>query len=88
MRDYDGAFWKATLQRMIRSAAAACLAIWVGGDVVFSVMDLNSWKDFATVAITAAVAELLFALGGGKSDGAGPSWGTAEITSPPAPPLE
>jgi hypothetical protein len=49
----------------------------------------TAWADRLSVAGMAGVVTLLLCVAGGTiTSGAGPAWGTAEVTSPPAPPVE
>lgn len=85
----SGPFWSATLQRMVRSAAAAILGSYLVADGVFDVANVDSLAKAASIGGGAAVFTLLFCIAGDAfTGGAGPAFGTVEITSPPAPPID
>lgn len=85
---FTAAFWRATVQRMIRAAAAAVAGAYFGGDLMFDVLNINGWRDVLTLAGSTAVGTLLLCLAGDAlTSGDGPAFGTIEITSPPAPPI-
>lgn len=82
---FSKAFWKATAQRVVRSFAASLGALLTADGT--GILDA-SWSEQLSAAGMAAVITLLLCLAGEQlTDGAGPAFGTTEITSPPAPPL-
>lgn len=70
-------FWKATFERMIRSAAAAVLGTWTLADGVLDMVSFNPEKALA-IAGGAAAYSLLFALSGNVVTGNGPAFNKDE----------
>lgn len=79
------AFWRATAERIIRGALVSVAAAYFGGDLVFDALNVNSWRDVGSLAITGAFASLLLSLGGNALTKSGPSFTDNEVLSPPAP---
>lgn len=83
---FTAAFWKATIQRVIRSFAASLVALLTAGGTGLLNTD---WDNSLSTAGMAAVVTLLLCVAGETfTNGAGPAFGTVEITSPPAPPIK
>ncbi len=80
------AFWEATLQRVVRVFAAALFGL-ISADVT-NVLEADWVAIFTTAAIT-PILTLLFCIAGDTlTGGAGPAFGTSEVLSPPARPIE
>jgi Putative lactococcus lactis phage r1t holin len=82
------AFWKATAERVISTAAQAALAV-LGVKMIANgvtgaaagIFDID-WGNVAAVSALAAVAALLKALAAAKQSGNGPGFGQAEVLTP------
>jgi hypothetical protein len=83
---FTAAFWRATIQRVLRSFAASLGGLLTADGTGI----LNArWTDQLSAAGMAALITLLLCVAGGTvTKGAGPAWGAAEVTSPPAPPVD
>lgn len=79
------AFCLATAQRVARSFAASLVALLVADHT--GILSAAWTRDLSTAGM-AAVVTLLLCVAGGATNGAGPSFGTTEVTSPPAPPVD
>lgn len=83
---FTRAFWTATIQRAARSFAASLVALLTAGGTGILATD---WVNSLSTAGMAAVVTLLLCVTGETfTNGAGPAFGTVEITSPPAPPIK
>lgn len=83
---WNKAYWKATVERMIRGAAVAVGAVYLGADKVFDSMNVNTWTDVFNLAISGAFLSLVLSIGGNAITKSGPSFNNAETTNPPPPP--
>jgi len=80
------AFWKATAQRVVRSFAASMSSLLVADGT--GILDTD-WANQFSVAGMAAVVTLFLCLAAETfTDGAGPAFGSIEVTSPPAAPVD
>ncbi len=66
-------FWKATLERMVRGAAAALIAVFFVGDIVFDALSASTWQQAGAIALGGAFSSLLFSLVGNAATGNGPA---------------
>jgi hypothetical protein len=81
------AFWLATLQRCVRVFAAALLAM-ITSSKIADVIHVDWQGILATAAMAPVVTLLLCVVGDTVTGGAGPAFGTVEVTSPPATPAD
>jgi hypothetical protein len=82
---FKKAFLLATLERMVRGAAIAVGFVWFGTDVVFDVMEINTWEKIGAAAISGAVGSLVLSLAGRTfGSGDGPSFTNVEKLNPVA----
>jgi hypothetical protein len=80
MKLLNGLFWKDALERAIRSAANALLSLWIVGDVVFNLLEVD-WGQAFGIAAGAAVASVLLSLGASQvNNTVGPA-STVKVTS-------
>lgn len=82
---WSAAFWKATVERVIRSAAAAMAGVWLVGDQITDEVQ-TAWHLTLTVGWTTALVTLLLCLAGQAATGNGPALFAPEETTPPAAP--
>lgn len=80
-------FWKATGERVIRGAVVAVAGVYVGGDLVFDLFQVDTWRDIGSLAVSGAFTSLLLSLVGNAISGNGPAFVNSEVLSPPAPDL-
>lgn len=83
-------FWKATAERMVRSATGAMLSVLVVGDGLLDALNAD-WGNTLSIGAGGAVVALLLALSGNAVTGTGPSFSNVEVVDPngpdpPAPP--
>jgi len=83
---WNKAFWKAVVERMVRGAAVAVGAVWLGGDVVFDSFNLHTWSQVGNLALSGAFLALILSVGGNAITKSGPSFNNSETTNPPPPP--
>lgn len=74
-------FWKATAERMARSAAAATVSVLVVGDGVLNVFE-GDFRNALGVGLGAALVSGLLAIAGGATSGNGPSFTKDEQLAP------
>ena len=75
---YDGAFWKATFERVVFTFLQAYFGLWLGGDVIFNAFEFN-WVLGLGPALGAAVLSLVKCLLAANTGNAGPSFAN-EVT--------
>jgi hypothetical protein len=78
-------FWKVTAERVIRGGVAGISAVWLAGDVVFDVTNVNSWGDIGSAFAGGAFSALVLSLGGNAVSGNGPAFTENEQIIPPQP---
>lgn len=83
---FSKVFIKAAIERMIRGAAIAVAAAYFGGDIVFDALNVNTWADVLSLALSGAFGSLVLSLAGQAITGNGPSLTNVEVTNPPEPP--
>lgn len=71
------AFWLATLERAVKSAAQGVVVFWAIGDGLLNLWTVDA-KETLGVAAGMAVLSLITSVASGKAGGAGPSLGGAE----------
>lgn len=76
-------FWKVVAERVIRGAVAGVSAVWLAGDVVFDVTNVNSWQDIGSAAVGGAFSALILSLGGNAVTKNGPAFTRNEQIMPP-----
>lgn len=76
------AFWKAATERMIRGAAITVSGAYFGGDVVFDALNVGTWGDVGSLAISGAFGSLLLSLIGNAATGNGPALTRNETVDP------
>lgn len=83
-----GAFWIATGERALKTAAQAPLVAWAVGDGIMSAFEVD-YAAAAGIALGGAVLSVLTSLASIPIGGAGPSLTSAEQIepAPPAPPV-
>lgn len=68
------AFWKAVPERMVRGGAIAVAAVWITGQGILDIAEINDWVDVASLFASGAVGSLILSLAGGAfGPGDGPS---------------
>jgi hypothetical protein len=72
------AFWKATFERAVKSAAQAPLAAFLVGDVALNAFDID-WSEAGGLALGGAVLSVLTSLASTGSGGTGPSLGPEQL---------
>jgi r1t holin len=81
---YDGAFWKATMERALSTFVQAYLGLWLAGDVVLDVFTF----DFATglgPALGAALLSVVKGMIAANVGTAGPSFANEVVLHEDAP---
>lgn len=80
-------FWKAALERAIKSAAQGVLWSWVVADKIASLINFD-WGVAGYAAGGMFIFSILTSIVSAPTAGAGPSFGGAEVVAPapPAPP--
>lgn len=79
---FNGAFWSATIERVIRATAAAMVGTWLIGDQITDNIQAT-WEKAFTVGYSTAVVTLLLCLAGNAVTKSGPSFNNTETTDPP-----
>ena len=72
------AFWKATAERALKTAAQAPLTAWLVGDVALSAWSVD-WKDAAGLALGGALVSVLTSVASAPVNGPGPSLGAERL---------
>ena len=76
MSTWTTAFWKATADRALKSAAQTALVV-IGGDQLVNAISVD-WLDVGGFALGGALLSVLTSLGSGAVGGPGPSLTRAE----------
>lgn len=77
-------FWKAAIERAVKSAAQGVLWTWVVGDKIASLMTFD-WEVAGWAAGGMFLFSVLTSIASAPTSGNGPSIGGVEQLSPPAP---
>lgn len=72
-------FWKATLERAVKTAAETVLAVYFVGDVALNALEAD-WLNMGGIAAGGFIGSVLFSLASGARDG-NPSATNAEVTA-------
>lgn len=76
-------FWQAVAERMIRGAAVTVAGGYFGADVVFDALNVSTWSDVGSLAISGALGSLVLSLAGQALTGNGPALTNNEELTPP-----
>ena len=72
---------QATVERMVRGGIAAVFAAYVGGDLVLSIITIDTVQQAVGIFVSGAIASLLMALGINAKTKTGPAINKAESIS-------
>jgi hypothetical protein len=84
---FTGAWFKATLERVIRATASAMVGTWLIGDQITDNIQAT-WEKAWTVGYSTAIVTFLLCVAGQAVTGSGPSFNQTETVTAPPPPAQ
>lgn len=80
-----GAFWKATGERAVKTFLQAYFGLWLAGDVVLNVFEMDWTGDALGISLGATVLSLATSVLSASAGNVGPSLVNEKLTEPTVP---